>query len=107
MFNLELTELYDFNQVRFTLHQQATGYLDDVELSIEYQKENLNHVEIWVRTCHDMVKGKIRDFAAANKNIDSEDFIQSLITQVNAMPDIGDYIDAWIWRRQKEASQND
>jgi len=97
--------MYELNQLRIVLPTEATGYLDTAELSIEYHSENLKHIELWVRVAGDNVKGMVRIFEAKKKNIASEDFHQNLITQVNQMPDIGDYIDAWIWRRQKEAEQ--
>lgn len=97
--------LYEFNQVRFILTAEATGYLDTVELSVEFQKANLEHVEVWVRMQGDNVKGKIREFAAKSTDTESDSFHQSLITQVNEMEDIGDYIDAWIFRRRKEKAE--
>jgi len=99
-------ELYEYSQMRFILPADTTGLLDTVEMSIEYQAENMKNVEVWVRKHGDNVKGKIRSFEADNKNPDSPSFHQNLITQVNGMPDINDYIDAWIWRREKEADNN-
>jgi hypothetical protein len=98
-----LTDLYEFKQIRFILTAEAAGLLENAELSIEYQKENLKHVEVWVRRAEDNVKGHIRTFEATNKDISSESFQQDLITQVNDLDDITAYIDAWIWRRHKEA----
>ena len=103
MFQFTQMEIYELNQLRIVLPAETTGHLDTAELSIEYHGENLKHIELWVRVAGDNVRGMIRVFEAENKNTASEDFHQSLITQVNMMPDIDDYIDAWIYRRQKEA----
>ena len=105
MINILQTDLYEFNQLRFILPAETTGLLDTVELSIEYQENNLKNVEVWVRVNGDNVKGQIRSFEAKNKNPKTESFHQDLLTQVNKIPDINDYIDAWIWRRQKEAQE--
>jgi hypothetical protein len=99
---IQITDLYEFNQVRFILPAETAGLMDTVELSLEYQNENLKNVELWVRVSSDNVKGRIKYFEALNKNPDSESFHQDMITQVNDMPDINDYMDAWIWRRQNE-----
>jgi len=102
---IQLTDLFEFKQIRFILPAETTGLLDTVELSLEYQEDNLSNIEIWVRVNGDNVKGKIRSFEAKNKDIGSEEFHQNLITQVNIMSDIHAYIDAWIWRRQNGAKQ--
>jgi len=102
---IQFTDLFEFKQIRFILPAETTGLLDNVELSIEYQEANLKNVEVWVRVHGDNVKGRIRVFEAKNKNTKAESFEQNLITQVNDMPDINDYIDAWIWRRNKEAGE--
>jgi len=99
---IQITDLYEFYQIRFRLPSETTGLSDTVELSIEYQKENLAHTEVWVRTDGDNVKGRVRYFDARNKDSKSESFHQDLITQVNDMPDINEYINAWIWRRKNE-----
>ena len=98
---IQFTSMIECTQIRFTLTAEATGLMDNVELSIEYHEENLHIVEVWVRVLGDNVKGLIRQFEAKNKNMKSESFHQNLITQVNEMPDINDYIDAWIWHRMK------
>lgn len=100
---IQLSNLFEFQQIRLILPAETTGLLDTVELSIEYQEENLDHAEIWVRVNGDNVKGKIRNFEPYNKDYKTDSFHQNLITQVNKMSDINDYIDAWIWRRQNEA----
>ena len=102
-----ISDLFEFRQNRFILSAKSTGLPDTVELSFEYQEANLNNIELWVRVHGDNVKGRIRFFEAENKDINSESFHQDLITQVNAMPDINDYISAWIWRRQNEKSPNE
>jgi len=104
MIHLTQTELYEFNQIRFVLPAEATGLLDTVELSIEYQEENLKNAEVWVRVKNDNVKGRIKHFDVKNKDHQSETFQQDLITQVNDMSDINDYINAWVWRRQNESN---
>lgn len=100
---IQISDLFEFQQIRMILNAEATGLLATVEISIEYQDENLKNVELWVRVHGDNVKGHIRNFEAKNKDPKTESFHQDLITQVNKMPDINDYIDAWIWRRQKES----
>jgi hypothetical protein len=60
MFHFQQTDLYEYKQLRFILCKEATGLLETVELSIEYQKENLDNVEVWVRKNSDNVKGRIR-----------------------------------------------
>ena len=77
--------------------------METVELSIEYQEQNLNNVEVWVRAEGDNVKGRIRCFETKNKSPKSESFHQDLIIQVNEMPDINDYVNAWLWRRRNES----
>jgi len=100
---IQISNLFEFNQIRLILPAETTGLLDTVEISIEYQEKNLKHVEAWVRVVGDNVKGKImQSFEAKNKDPKSASFRQDLITQVNGIPDINDHIDAWIWRRQKE-----
>jgi len=96
------TELYEFNQIRLMLPSEATGFLDNVVISIEYQKENLKKVEVWVRIDGDKIKGYINYVEAKNKDMKSESFHQDLITQVNKMPNIDAIINAWIWKRQNE-----
>lgn len=99
---IQITDLYKYNQIRLVLPSEPAGFLETVELSIEYQEENLKNVEVWVREHGDNVRGRIRYFEAKNKDSKTESFHQDMITQVNDMPDIGDYINAWIWRRQNE-----
>jgi len=99
---IQITDLYEFYQIRFRLLSETTGLSDTVELSIEYQEENLAHAEVWVRTDGDNVKGRVRYFDARNKDPKTESFHQDLISQVNDMPDINEYINAWIWRRKNE-----
>lgn len=99
---IQFSNLYEYEQIRFVLPADTTGLLDTVELSIEYQTKNLNIAELWVRIHGDNVRGKILDFEPKNKDCTVDSFQQDLITQVNKMPDINEYIDAWIWRRQKE-----
>jgi len=101
---IQITDLYKFDQIRFKLPAETTGFLAAIELSIEYQEQNLKNAEIWVRKDGDNVKGRIRYFEATNKDPQSESFHQDLITQVNDMSDIGEYINAWIWRRENEGS---
>ena len=100
MSNYTQVEMHNFEQLRVVLPAETTGHLDTVELSIEYQKGNLMHVEVWVRVVGDNVKGLIRIIEAENKNVEAKEFQNSLLMQVNNMPDISDYIDAWIYRRQ-------
>ena len=99
---IQITDLYEYNQIRLVLPAETAGFLETAEISIEYQEQNLNNVEVWVREHGDNVKGRIRYFEAKNKNPKSESFHQDLITQVNEMPDINDYVNAWLCRRQNE-----
>lgn len=96
---IQIVDLYELKQIRFVLPAETTGVLDTVELSLEYQEENLENVEIWVRVHRDKVKGWIRNFEATNKNPNTESFHQDMIVQVNNMPDINMYINTWILHR--------
>jgi len=100
---IQITDLYEYDQIRLVLPAETAGFLETVELSIEYQAKNLNNVEVWVRAEGDNVKGRIRYFEAKNKNPNSESFHQDLIIQVNEMPGINDYVNAWLWRRRNES----
>ena len=78
--------------------------LDKVELSIDFKEDNLKIAEIWVRVNGDNVKGLIGFFDARNKNLKSGSFLQDLITQVNRMPDINDWIDGWILHSRNDCN---
>ena len=89
---IQISDLYEFKQIRFILPAEATGLLDTIEMILEYQEENLKHVELWVRVDGDNVKARImQPFEGINKDPKSESFHQDLISQVNGMPAINDY----------------
>ncbi len=100
-----ITDLYEYQQFRFMLTAEPTGILENAELSLVYNQEIMQAVELWVRCQNDNVKGRIRVFEAKNKDTSSESFQQDLISQVNDMDDINDYINAWITRRRSEAKK--
>jgi hypothetical protein len=97
-----LTDIYEYQQIRFLLTAEPAGILENAELSLVYNQEIMQAVELWVRRQNDNVKGRIRIFEAKNKDTSSESFQQDLVSQVNDMEDINDYIDAWILRRRNE-----
>ncbi len=100
-----ITDVYEYQQLRFMLTAEPTGILENAELSLVYNCEIMQAVELWVRCQNDNVKGRIRIFEAKNKDTASESFQQDLVSQVNDMEDINDYINAWIARRRNESEK--